>query len=195
MILGKSVLCSQLIYFLRSDRHRKCLFFFCDFHTSNYAVTAQILRSFCAQIIRLAPDLASFVYDECIVAGRTPSTSFLKTLIPNLLKGLKNVHVLIDGIDEIESSQHRELVKTILAVTKLNCRVLFSTQDIPSISSNLKNIPSLSIGTESSAIAKDLDLIVDKSLTEINDGLGGGIPTSVITDVHKSIVEKAEGQK
>ncbi|KAJ4327368.1 hypothetical protein N0V84_002139 [Fusarium piperis] len=108
---GKSVLCAQLIYFLRSDPSRNCLFFFCDFHTKSYAVTAQVLRSLCAQMIDLAPELVPFMYDECFIKRRTPSLKYLKTVVPDLMTAFSDVRVIVDGIDEIDYSQHKELIK------------------------------------------------------------------------------------
>ncbi|KAJ3530677.1 hypothetical protein NM208_g8843 [Fusarium decemcellulare] len=194
---GKSVLCSQLIYFLRSSRARNCLFFFCDFHTASYGVTVQILRSICAQMIDLNPELASFMYDECVAAGRTPSISYLKTIVPKLIAAFNNTHIIIDGIDEVDYSQHAELIKTFssLAEGHDNFRVMFSSQDISSIRSVLKKKPKLFIGdkSKSESIAKDLSLIVATSLQDLNDRHGGGISDQVLAEVRKSILDRAEG--
>lgn len=171
------------------------MFFFCDFHTKSYAVTAQILRSLCAQMIDLAPDLTSFIYDECVVEGRTPSTSYLKAIVPKLLTAFKDIRVVIDGIDEVDYSQHRELIKTLasLAEAQDNCKILFSSQNIPNIFSNLKSKPELSLGAESASVANDLDIIVTASLQELKDRHGGGISEEDLNDVRQSILERAEG--
>lgn len=135
------------------------------------------------------------MYDECVVTGRTPSISYLKSIMQNLLIAFKDIRVVIDGIDEVGYTQHRELIKTLasLAETQDNCKVLFSSQDIPSIRSNLKSKPELFIGAESASVAKDLDIIVAASLEDLNDRHGGGIPDTVLTDVRKSILERAQG--
>ncbi|KAM0437530.1 hypothetical protein ACHAPT_001894 [Fusarium lateritium] len=126
---GKSVLCSQLIYFLRS------------YTTRNY------------------------------------------------------IRVVIDGIDEVGYAQHRELIKTLasLAETQDDCKILFSTQDIPSIRSNMKNKLELFIGAKATSVAKDLDIFVKASLEDLNDRHRGRISDTVLTDVRKSILERAEG--
>ncbi|KAK1463568.1 NACHT domain-containing protein [Colletotrichum cuscutae] len=161
---GKSILCSQLIYFLRSSANWNCLFFFCDFHTTGYGVTAQVLRSMCAQILDLIPETASFMHKECVDPGKKPTTLCLKVLIPKLFSFFKDLRLVIDGVDEIGSSEHGELIKTLtkLADTQDNFRLLISSQDILSIARNLKSGPTLIIGEKS--VRKDIELIVSSRL-------------------------------
>lgn len=149
-------------------------------------------------MISLAPELTSFIYDECIMAGRAPSTSCLKTLIPKLLTAFKDIRMMIDGIDEVEHSQHRELINTVTSFTdnaemQGNCKILFSSQNIPSILSNLRNKPELSLGAESASIADDLKIFVTTSLEELNDIHDGAISKGLLSDVQASILERAEG--
>lgn len=192
---GKSVLCSQLIYFLRADRNRNCLFFFCDFHTKSYAVAAQVLRSLCVQMIDLDPELISFIYDECVSKGSNPSLSCLKEIVPKLMTTFKDIRVIIDGIDEVDYSQHGELIKTLTSFAEIqdNCKIIFSSQNIPTISSRLKKKPQLSLGTESESVTKDINLIVAASLEEVNERHGGRIPETVLAHVRNLILERAEG--
>ncbi|KAK1728107.1 uncharacterized protein BDZ83DRAFT_149704 [Colletotrichum acutatum] len=192
---GKSILCSQLIYFLRSNPTWNCLFFFCDFHTTGYGVTVQVLRSICAQIMDLVPETASFIYKEGVVSGKTPSTSILKEFIPKLFSFFEDLRLIIDGIDEIGSSEHGELIKTLarLAETQGNFRLLISSQDIPSIARNLKGRPTLIVGKQSASVCKDIGLIVSSRLEAINEGLDGRVPESVFTEIRETILKRAEG--
>ncbi|KAK1459054.1 NACHT domain-containing protein [Colletotrichum melonis] len=192
---GKSILCSQLIYFLKSNPNWNCLFFFCDFHTTGYGITVQVLRSICAQILDLVPETASFMYKECVVSGKTPSTSFLKEFIPKLFSFFEDLRLIIDGIDEIGSSEHGELIKTLakLAETRENFRLLVSSQDIPSIARNLKGRPTLIVGKQSASVCKDIGLIVSNRLEAIHEGLDGCVPQSVFTEIRETILQRAEG--
>ncbi|KXH58631.1 NACHT domain-containing protein [Colletotrichum salicis] len=192
---GKSILCSQLIYFLRSNPNWNCLFFFCDFHTTGYGVTVQVLRSICAQILDLAPETASFMHKECVISGETPSSSFLKETISKLFSFFEDLRLVIDGIDEIGSSEHGELIKTLtkLAETQNNFRLLVSSQDIPSIARNLKGRPTLMVGKQSPSVCKDIGLIVSSRLEAINEGLDGCVPETVLTEIRETILKRAEG--
>lgn len=105
-----------------------------------------------------------------------------------------DVHIVIDGIDEVDSSQHRELIKSLihLAEAQKNCKMVFSSQNIPSINSVLKGKPALFLGAQSSSVAQDLKIIVKESLEEISDN-HGGIPDAILTEVRQSILKRAEG--
>ncbi|KXH46596.1 NACHT domain-containing protein [Colletotrichum nymphaeae SA-01] len=143
----------------------------------------------------LVPETASFMYKECVVSGKTPSTSFLKEFVPKLLRFFEDLRLIIDGIDEIGSSEHGELIKTLtkLAETQENFRLLISSQDIPSIARNLKGRPTLIIGKQSTSVCKDIGLIVSSRLEAINEGLDGRVPESVFTGIRETILKRAEG--
>jgi hypothetical protein len=192
---GKSVLCSQLVFFLRSDPNRNCLFFFCDFHTKGYAVAAQILRSLCIQMVDLAPELTSFIYDECVMSRSNPSVSCLKAIVPKLMTAFRDIRIIIDGIDEVSSSQHREIIQTLASLgdIQINCKILFASQNIPTIFSSLKSKPQLKLGEKALSIEKDIDLIVTASLQELSDRHSGGISESILARIKKSIQARAEG--
>ncbi|KAF5986953.1 NACHT domain-containing protein [Fusarium bulbicola] len=192
---GKSILCSQLIYFLRSDRSRNCLFFFCDFHTTSYSVTSQVLKSLCVQMVDLKPELASFIYDECIVTRSKPSISCLKQLTSKLLAAFQDIRIIIDGVDEVDNTQHRDLLKTLASISEAqeNCKLIFSSQDVPSIRVHLKNKPTLCMADQSGYVAKDLEIIVGASLEELNDRHDGVIPDQVLSGVKEAILKRAEG--
>ncbi|KAF5231060.1 hypothetical protein FAUST_9501 [Fusarium austroamericanum] len=157
--------------------------------------SAQILRSLCIQMVDLAPELISFIYDECVMSRSSPSVSCLKAIAPKLMTAFQDLRIIIDGIDEVSYSQHRELIKTLasLAEVQINCKILFASQNIPTIFSSLKSKPQLKLGEKTLSIEKDIDLIVAASLQELSDRHDGGIPGSVLASIGKSIQEKAEG--
>ncbi|KAK1506209.1 hypothetical protein CTAM01_03544 [Colletotrichum tamarilloi] len=154
----------------------------------------QVLRSICAQILDLVPETASSMYKECVVSGKTPSTSFLKEFVPKLFGFFEDLRLIIDGIDEIGSSEHGELIKTLakLAETQGNFRLLISSQDIPSIARKLKGRPTLIVGKQSASVCKDIGLIVSSRLEAINEGLDGRVPESVFTEIRETILKRAE---
>ncbi|KAF4445870.1 NACHT domain-containing protein [Fusarium austroafricanum] len=157
--------------------------------------SAQVLRSLCVQMIDLAPELTSFIYDECVISRSSPSVLCLKTIIPKLMTAFRDVRIIIDGIDEVSYSQHRELIQTLSSLAEMqdNCKILFSSQNIPSIFSSLKGKPQFPLGAQSLSIAKDIDLIIVASLQELSERHDGSIPESVLTSIRKRIQERAEG--
>lgn len=194
-MLGKSVLCSQIVYYLRTFHNIRCLMFFCDFHTTGYQITLQILRSLCAQIITLAPAASSFMYDECVATGKPSSVAFLKTLVPRLLTSFDDIRILIDGLDEVDQSGHGELVKTMIKMVDNHdtCKLLISSQDIPSIRIRLKATPSIFLGSQAEHVAKDIKLIVERRLEDIKDTFGLQNSQDLFDQLEKTILNRAEG--
>ncbi|KAI8212883.1 NACHT domain-containing protein [Colletotrichum sp. SAR 10_66] len=164
---------------------------------SGFAVTVQVLRNVCAQIVRISPDLAPYIYDEYLTKGRTPTISALKPLLLELFKSFEDIRIIVDGVDEIESGQHTELLKTLIKLTETtdNCKLLVSSQDIPSIKMNFRGKPSFSVGADSSSteVKKDIDLILGVRLEEINDRFEGAVSQAILDELRREILDKANG--
>ncbi|RGP59506.1 nacht domain-containing protein [Fusarium sporotrichioides] len=175
----------------RKARFRKI----CSMLAISYALAAQILRSLCIQMVDLAPELTSFIYDECVMSRSNPSVSCLKAIVPKLMTAFQDIRIIIDGIDEVSSSQHREIIQTLASLgdIQMNCKILFASQNIPTIFSSLKSKPQLKLGEKALSIEKDIDLIVTASLQELSDRHSGGIPESILARIKKSIQARAEG--
>ncbi|KAF9873876.1 NACHT domain-containing protein [Colletotrichum karsti] len=192
---GKSVLASQLIYFLRLDRKRVCLFFFCDYNTPSFNITVQILRSMCIQMIQASPDLVPFIYDELIASGKAVSLGTLKPLFSKLISAFEDVRLIVDGLDEIDSDQHKYVIgdMTKLVEEQNNCKLLISSQEIPTIQAKLRAKPTLSIGAESSSVAEDIELVVKRGLEEIRDRFDDEIPERVFSHIQDFLLAHADG--
>ncbi|KAI1322465.1 hypothetical protein F5Y16DRAFT_39541 [Xylariaceae sp. FL0255] len=172
---GKSVLSSQIIYFLRSDPTRRVAFFYYDFSTPAIGVTTHILKSICSQLIRMSPELASFVYHEHLSKGSKVVPSTLKVILQQLLSHFEDLRLVIDSVDETPQEEHKTLIKTICELTDSSpsCKTLIISQDIASIAFPLSKKQKL-------------------SLQAINEKYYGAIKY-IIKDLKTQILEKAEG--
>ncbi|KAI1824553.1 hypothetical protein F4861DRAFT_505422 [Xylaria intraflava] len=192
---GKSVLSSQMIYFLRSDPARHVLFFFCDFHTPATGATAHIFKSICSQLVRMSLELVPFIYSDYVSKGRKVAASTLKELIAQLLVRFEDVRLVFDGLDEIPEREHKTLIRAICELTDSSptCRTLIVSQDIPSIASSLSQKPKMCISEEEDHIRQDMSMVVDCSLREINDMHDGVIEEPVIQDLKDKVLARAKG--
>ncbi|KAI1291072.1 hypothetical protein F5Y03DRAFT_377684 [Xylaria venustula] len=192
---GKSILSSQIIYFLRSDPARHVLFFFCDFHTPAMEVTAYIFKSLCSQLVRMSSEFVPFVYNDYVSKGRKVVPSTLKEILTQLLAHFEDVRLVLDGIDELPQGEHRTLIKTICEVTDSNptCKTLIVSQDIPTIATSLSKKQRMCISEEENCIRRDMDMVVDGSLREINNMHEGFIEEPILQDLKGKILEKAKG--
>lgn len=190
---------SQIISFMRSDPQKRTLFFFCDYCTPAHDVSAQIFKAYLAQSIRQESDLAPFIYDNYTSKGRSPTTKVLKEILVTIIKESDFVRLIVDGVDEVQSSEHRRLLQELHAVTTTagaSCKLLVSSQDLPSIRPFLsgRTRDHLFLGDERQAISKDMAVVVDASLESLGDVLGITLDMSERMSLRDRCLEKAEGR-
>ncbi|KAF5982359.1 NACHT domain-containing protein [Fusarium bulbicola] len=196
---GKSVLVSQIISFLRLKKSTQVLFFFCDYHSTPYAITARIFRAFTAQIVETAPEIIPFLYDEYLAKGKRPSASVLKSALVEILAEFDDVRLVVDGIDELPADEHKNLINELKQLKKASsnsCKLLMSSQDLPTIrpfaSQKLSPKSLLSLGHEKMAIEKDVQIIVINSLESLHEKVGMTIRPCIMEELQSSILQKAE---
>lgn len=194
---GKSVLASTIISFMQSNPKQRALYFFCDYHTPAYGISAYIFRVFCSQILRFSPELAPFFYDEYSSKGLSPSAMVLKEALSKTMKSIEFVRLVVDGIDELPSSEHRKLISELIDLATSSgdtCKLLISSQDLPSIRPSLSRRSTLFLGDETEPIRKDIGYIVEKALVELDDALGGELGGDLLENIRANIMSKAEGK-
>ncbi|KAH8680543.1 hypothetical protein BX600DRAFT_636 [Xylariales sp. PMI_506] len=190
---GKSVLCAQLITFLRADPTREVCFFLCDFRTAHQEVATLVLKTICGQLVRACPDLIPYIYDECVSKGKRPSADVMKKELPRLLQRFDNMHLVIDGLDEIPTTEQRRFVTDILRLTKeADCKILLISQDLPNISSQFSKRSQMRMSEEKTAIRKDLARIVQESLLNIDEQHNGALGEQIVNNLKTEILDKAE---
>ncbi|KAM0199769.1 hypothetical protein ACHAPI_002860 [Fusarium lateritium] len=192
---GKSVLASKLISFLSADTARKIAFFFCDFNTPVHAASTGVFRALTAQILRLSPETAPFVYEEYIAHGKKPTNDTLTKLLPRLISNISDLRLVVDGLDEIPTSEHRKLITDLLRVIKdaPGCKLLLISQDVPSISVQLSKHPRLSMAEEGANTEKDLAVVVNGFLRDLDSQHDGALGETVLRGLQSDILQKAEG--
>ncbi|KAK8031326.1 hypothetical protein PG990_001060 [Apiospora arundinis] len=192
---GKSVLAAQIIAFLRSDPHRQVCYFFCDFQSPTWGIGAHVLRHFCAQLVRILPDAALYVYDECLANAKRPTADTLKKLLPQLFSQASDLSLVVDGVDEIAQSEHKLFLQELLHAAKAtpNTKLLILSQDLATISTQLRKLRRLSMSEEQESIKSDMALIVESALNELQDIHQGAVTENILTDVKNKIIKKAEG--
>ncbi|KAM6529652.1 hypothetical protein FALCPG4_007781, partial [Fusarium falciforme] len=192
---GKSVLSARLISSLQADPSRRVCYYFCDFHTPTLAASGHILKVIAAQLSRMSPDFAPFLYEECIAKAQRPSTDVLQKLLPHLLAQIDDVRLVVDGLDEISASEHRQLISDLLRLTKSipECKLLLISQDIPSISVQLSKQARFSMADEQANVRKDLAAIVEGSLTELKSRHLDALGAEALRNLQSEILQKAEG--
>ncbi|KAK2752961.1 NACHT domain-containing protein [Colletotrichum kahawae] len=73
------------------------------------------------------------------------------------------------------------------------CKLLISSQDIPSIRIRLKATPSIFLGSQAEHVAKDIKLVVERRLEDIKDTFGLRNSEDLFDQLEKTILNRAEG--
>ena len=176
------------------------LFYFCDNHSPGYGTLAYILRVFCSQIIRFGPDFVPFFYDEYLAKAKSPSETVLREALLRIIPNFDDVRMVVDGIDELPKLEpdHHRLLKDLILMTSIRnnaCKLLISSQDLPSIRPTLSRKPALCLGEEEEPIKQDVETIVLSELNKLNGILNNALDARFIEELQSLIVQKAEGKQ
>ncbi|KAI6765229.1 hypothetical protein HG531_012328 [Fusarium graminearum] len=93
---GKSVLCTQLINFLKETKF--VIWHFCTYLYATSTMYEQILKSLLLQILRKDADLVAYVYKTCVMERKPPTTTVLEQLLQKLLERSTAYKVLISSL-------------------------------------------------------------------------------------------------
>lgn len=150
------------------------------------------MRSIAAQMLPIVPDAVPYIYNDYVSKGRRPTGGTLRKILQNLCTLTGDLRLVIDGIDEVASLEHRNLLRDLLQLTKFapNIHLLLVSQDISTISLQLSKQNKLPMSEERSSIEKDLGLIVRDSLEEIARLHGDQIRDEVMGQLESSITSR-----
>ena len=190
----------MIIRFLQQDKHSTILYYFCTYDSSRPNNCSHILRSLTAQILRSNRDLAVFVYDNYIRPGHTSSILQLKKLIPTLLSSIPSIRIVIDGLDEFEQKDQKQILSDLIPFASAQnsnavCKILFASRDIPTIAGHLSKRTIVSLNEEREPVTQGIRSYVSHRLGEIRLNFGAKIGDEVMDGVERNIIEKAEGNR
>lgn len=167
----------------------------CNSYTTGKDLRGEILRGIAAQLLQ-DPDnreLAAYVFENYANKGLEPAIPKLRKLLPELLKTIPHVRIIIDGLDEYPESEQLKILNEMISLTKVDgnqCRVLFSNREGEKIDKILGGRPTISLRDQHAEVKRDIDISVRASLTELRTRFEGGL----IDQVHRRIVEQANGK-
>jgi hypothetical protein len=161
--------------------------------------SAQVLKSLTAQLLRHNQDLSSYIYDEFILKGLTPSVQNLKQILANLLSSVKGPRIIIDGLDECEDAEQKVVLRDILpyassGVSGVACKILIASRDVRYITTVLSKGLTLSLNDESNSINAAIQSFVHQRILEMYEKFQDlEVDERVIFGIEKEIVTKSEG--
>ncbi|KAF4339743.1 NACHT domain protein [Fusarium beomiforme] len=203
---GKSVLCTQLVNFLKGTKFVVC--HFCTYLYASSTMYEQIVKSLLLQILRRDADLAAHVYKSCIMEKKSPTTTALEQLLQKLLASMSSepnqaeyIWVVIDGLDECEPDKQLRLVRLINQLTSkpvvpgsTACKVLLSSRAPSTSLERLKRKQIVSLGEEKSFLNAAIRQYVDQRLKSMYIKLHQlNLQRAEIEEIQGTIVTKSDG--
>ncbi|KAM0413050.1 hypothetical protein ACHAPD_008122 [Fusarium lateritium] len=203
---GKSVLCTQLVNFLKETK-----FVICHFCTYLYATSTmyeQILKSLLLQILRKDADLAAHVYKTCVMEKKSPTTPTLENLLQELFSSMSSepnktgyVWVIIDGLDECDSDKQLRLVRLINKLTSkpvvpgsTGCKVLVSSRPPSTPLDRLMRKQIVSLTEEKSLLNEAVRQYVGQRLVLMDTKLRQlNLQRVEVEEIQGLIVKKSDG--
>lgn len=195
---GKSVLCSQIVRFLQADKNRHVVFIFGtrQTHLSSYDIQTHIMRAIVAQLLRLNNDMVALLYDRYLAKSQPSSALVLRGLLVEILQEFEELHMVVDGVDELPTTEHRAVINDLVSLVKKSngaLKLLISSQDIPSIRPSLAARPTLPLSHEKKAVAGDIAILVESAMDDLSESFGGALPDRLKDDLTTKILGKSDG--
>ena len=201
MLAGKTVLCANLIRFLKQDQ-TTILYYFCNNYRSSETNSAvAVFSAYCCQLIQTHEPLCSYIYDEYICKGLNPSSSILSRALHIMLSSVENVRIVIDGVDEWDHGTIKRLLTDLMRLTTISNssgagpshKLLISSRDEPHINHVLLKKPFLSLSDEGIAINTAIRTYTHATISDIRDRLSDNVDASVMSALEDKLVEKSNG--
>ncbi|KAM0377473.1 hypothetical protein ACHAPY_006630 [Fusarium culmorum] len=139
---GKSVLCTQLINFLKETKF--VIWHFCTYLYATSTMYEQILKSLLLQILRKDSDLVAYVYKTCVMERKSPTTTVLEQLLQKLLERSTACKVFISSrapSDSLERLMRKQIVSLSEEKSVLNTAVRqYVDQRLESMDTKLRQL-------------------------------------------------------
>jgi hypothetical protein len=156
-VIGKTVLASLVIEEAKKLQNVHVAFFYCRYQDGDRNTFLGIARGILSQLLFEDDALLSYLYEKVSTSGQVTLSmeSTAKELLETSLKTFPKLYVVIDGIDECERDERREIVsffeKTWESLPQSDMdslRCMFISQDDNFARKDFANMSSLKI-TES----------------------------------------------
>lgn len=204
LLLGKSVMCSQLVQHAETNGIN-IFFYFCSYLGSSIESSCRLLRTLTAQIIQKHRDLAIHVHEKYAQSYPVPSRRALLAILPELLQGLGSVRFVIDGIDEWDERAQKEVLQDVMQMLSTDpsciCKIMIASRDTLEISRSIrkkKNKAAVSISLsdddECTAIDRSIEHFIDSKLLDLPDHFLDLDPdASETARIKRTLREKSNG--
>jgi archaellum biogenesis ATPase FlaH len=204
---GKSVLSSYLASSLK-ERGSIVICHFCSYSYASSLSYDQILKSLILQVVRKDGELLAHVYEDFVLAKKSPSIPALEQLLQTLLTSLSRqpsqmecYWIIIDGLDECETDKQARIVSLMNQIASKTsssgisvCKVLISARVSSALSKGLRRKQVISLTEEKESMGKSIKLYSSLRLRSFHQKLSQlHVNSNDIEEIEQEIVNKSDG--
>lgn len=184
------MLCSHILSSFKNAGNSTNLYYFCNSHSDSRDLCGTIFRTLALQLIRENIELVSYVSDNYAARGLTCSMTQLKELLPNLIKATLATRIIIDGLDECEDKDQKQILQELMKLCGDRCKVLISSRDSGHIGKTLRKKKTLAFRDRRGDIDRDIRLYASQALAGLREEFGD----EIIEEIEQAVVKKADGE-
>lgn len=206
---GKTALANRIVAFLQTQPNSVVIRHFCKSLTPMSTSYDSILRSLLFQLVRTSEDLVAYIHS-------LKTTEFLeKTVSPKVLENIirrisgtvrsdpskhHTIHVIIDGLDECNDGEQKQLVWLLEQLTRpavpspCSYKVLLASRRTELLRKRLRNLPTIALGDEAIHVTNSIDTYARQRFGSMRGRLDElGIGDSEAKTLSKQMAAKADG--
>ena len=190
---GKSILCSKLVDQLSEKQKGPFAFFFFSHSAVTRDLCTEMLRTFIAQLVRADSTLVGFTRRSLVDNGFHPSSRHVKTLFSQVLSSLPYCRILVDGIDECDEGQQKEILSILMAQSNnesSKCRLLVSSREEGLISRALKHKVVIPLRENTDTA---IDIFIDSSMEDLK-AMFNHLDEELLRRMRSLLRSKADGR-
>ena len=90
------------------------------------------MRSIAAQLVKSLPGIVPYVHQHYVDKALSPSPKLMRKLLREVLAGTDCCRIVLDGIDECDETQQKEVLSTFLDFQQNaadSCKILFASRN------------------------------------------------------------------
>ena len=173
-VSGKSFIFSSIIEKIKSDiSEAQVIYYYCSYNDPSKKSFSNITKCFLSQLLALNPTCSQYLYDNLIGIFNPHSSStntLWKSLLENLALHHEQLFIGIDGLDECEGSERKQLLSTIHGINNAaghskNVRIFLTSRKEKDIRDMLSSATTLDIRPHH--IEKDIAYYVRGRVSEL----------------------------
>ncbi|KAI5800428.1 hypothetical protein DFH27DRAFT_82123 [Peziza echinospora] len=198
---GKTILSSYILEMLKMNTQATVVWFFCKFSDLSRNTFLAVTRGILAQLLTRNPDLAPYFLeimekDDDHLTLNSPAA--IQRLLEHCMLQLDNTYVLIDGLDECESKERKDIITLFGALSgKINShqpgalRALFVSTDEGDIRKQVTQLKPTIIHLKSDHTRHEMSLYAHSRMREIKDT--HGLTEEDAKKIVEDVVDRSDG--